>query len=299
MQQIQRAKSYLLTHRKVRIALIAALVLLAALVVFHPRGTKTYLVIGMDNYGALENSGRGDVTMLVQVDFTRSKISVATFARDMFLENEKGGLTKINTIVKSRAEDGLVELMEKNFGVEIDGWFLVNFTSVVELVDAIGGAKVELTDKEVRYLANQGLNVFPDYPLVEGKCQLNGAQALAYARCRKLDNDLGRGARQSKLMAAMVAQTRHLTVPRIVNVFNSLKHAWTSSLSGTEQISLLGKAVWLRGAKVERIGMPLEGHWHYGEAYGTSGVVADLPENRRLLRALLGYPAEPQTQDAK
>ena len=282
-------------------AFAAAAVLAALLILFtvlHPRGTKTFLVIGMDNYGSLNETGRSDVTMLVQVNFSKADISVVTFARDLFLENEKGGLTKINTIIKGKEEAGLVEAIERNLGVDIDGWFRVNFTSVIELVDAIGGARVELTEEEARYI-DRNAGIYPEYPLTAGECQLNGAQALTFARCRKLDNDIGRGARQGKLMAAMVAQTRHLTIGRIVNVFNSLKHAWHSSLSGAEQAGLLTQAIWLRGADVERIVMPLEGYWRYGSAYGTNGVVADLPANRALLREMLGYPAEAAQTESK
>ena len=286
-----KARSFLRAHLAARIVLGIVAAFLALWLILHPHGTKSFLILGMDNYGSLDDVGRSDVTMLVQIDFTRAKISAVTFARDMFIENEKGYLTKINTIVRSKGEETLCDLMEKNFGVPIDGWFRVNFTSVIELVDAIGGAEVELTQAEVNYLANKGLNVYPDNPLQEGKSRLNGAQALAYARCRKLDNDLGRGERQGKLMSAMVRQTKHLTSARIANVFSSLKHAWRSSCSIGEQVKLVFQALWLRGAKVQSIAMPFEGHWRYGSSGSTNGVVADLQENRALLLEALGMPA--------
>lgn len=287
-----KAAVFLRAHRWARIAacaLGAVLVLLLVLsIALHPHGTKNFLILGMDNYGSLDTSGRSDVTMLVQVDFTRTKISAVTFARDMFIENEKGGLVKINTVVRNNDEQALCEAIERNFGVPIDGWFRLNFTSVIELVDAIGGAEVELTKAEVGYLNNQ-VGYYPDNPLSEGVCRLNGAQALAYARCRKLDNDFGRGDRQSKLLASMVQQTKKMTVQNITSVYDSLKHAWRSSLSGAEQAGLLAQALWLRGAKVQRVGVPFEGYWHYGETKGgTSGVVADLEDNRRLLLDALG-----------
>ena len=293
---VTKAKAFLKTHKIIAVLLALALVFAVLLTVFHPRGTKTFLIMGMDNYGSLDDIGRNDVTMLVQIDFTRSKINAVTFARDMFIENERGGLNKINTIVRANDEATLVKRLEDNFGLKIDGWFRVNFSSVFQLVDAIGGVKIELTDEEARYV-NRTAGAYPEYPLSEGVCHLNGPQALTYARCRKLDNDLGRGVRQGKLMKAMVAQTKHLTVKRVVDVYNSLKHAWRSSLSSAEQLSLLGKAVWLRGAQLDHIGMPFEGHWRFGEAYGTSGVVADLPANRALLREALGLPAEKNTAD--
>ena len=296
MEQVKaylaQAAQFLRTHKKARVAAYILAGLLASVLVLsillHPRGTRNFLILGMDNYGSLDENGRSDVTMLVQVDFTRSRISAVTFARDMFIENEKGGLVKINTIVRNKDELALCEAIERNFGVPIDAWVRLNFTTVIELVDAIGGAEVELTKAEVGYL-NDKVGIYPDSPLAEGKSRLNGAQALAYARCRKLDNDFGRGDRQSKLLAAMVKQTKKISAKNIVDVFHALKHAWRSSLSGAEQAKLLTQALWLRGAKVERIGVPFEGYWHYGQTKGgTSGVLVELEENRRLLLDALG-----------
>ena len=54
---------------------------------------------------------------------------------------------------------------------------------------------------------------------------------------------------------------------------------------------LLASALWLRGAETASVGMPFEGHWHYGEVNGNNGVVINLPENTRLLHEALGLPA--------
>ncbi|MGN0776826.1 MAG: LCP family protein [Candidatus Ventricola sp.] len=292
----EKAKTYLRQHRRVRIACSVVAVFLALSVLLHPHGKMTFLVIGMDNYGSLNEIGRSDVTMLVQVDFTRSKISTVTFARDMFVENEYGKLSKINTIVRGKDEQALCDAVERSFGVSIDGWFRVNFTTVIELVDAIGGAQVELTDAEARYVTKT-VGLYEDSLLQEGVCRLNGAQALAYARCRQLDNDLGRGERQGKLIAAMVKQTGRMSIANVANVFSSLKHAWRSSYSVPEQIGLVGKALWLRGADVTRIAMPFEGHWRYGSSNGMSGIVADLEANKLLLLDALDLPAPKTTAD--
>jgi len=284
-----KAKAFLKAHLAARIAVIILSVFVGLWLILHPVGTKTFLLLGMDNFGSLEEIGRSDVTMLVQVDFTRARLSTVTFARDMFIENENGNLTKINTIVKNKGEQGLCDLIEQNFGVHIDGWFRVNFTSVVQLVDAIGGVEIELTRAEANYI-DQKEGTYPLYPLSEGLCRLNGGQALAYARCRKLDNDLGRGERQSKLISAAVRQTRYLTAARVADVFTTLKHAWRSSYSLPEQIRLAFQALWLRGAKVQSFGMPFEGHWRYDSVRDTSGIVADLEANKLLLLEALGRP---------
>ena len=290
----ERAKTFLRQHRLARIACIVLCVFLILSILLHPYGKKTFLVIGMDNYGSLNEVGRSDVTMLIQVDFTRTKISAVTFARDMFVTNENGNPTKINTIVRGKDEQALCDALERSFGVSIDGWFRVNFTTVIELVNAIGGVQVELTQAEAKYV-DRTVGVYPEHPLSEGVCHLNGAQALAYARCRKLDNDLGRNERQGKLMAAMVKQTGRMTAANVAAVFSSLKHAWRSSYSASEQVGLLLQALWLRGANVERIAVPFSQQWHYGSVNGVSGVVADLEDSKLLLLDALGLPAPRET----
>ena len=287
MQIVSNIKSFFSKHRAARIALIAAVVLFAFVLIFHPHGTKTFLIMGIDNYGSLNDSGRSDVMMLVQVGFDAGKIHAVTFARDIAVPNEYNKNVKLNTIVRTRDEDALVDTLERVFDLKIDGWFRVNFSSVITIIDAMGGAEVELTDAEARYI-NGREGVYPDYPLAEGLCRLNGAQSLCYARCRKLDNDMGRGDRQTKLFSALVQQTRKMTAVNVVSVVKSMSHAWHSSLSGGEQAKLVFDALWMRGAKVIRCAVPYDGYWHYG---GDSSVVLNLDENVRLLHESLGLPA--------
>ena len=282
-------RAFLSRYKALRILLCALLVLALLLFLLHPRGTKTFLILGIDNYGSLDVDGRSDVMMLVQIDFTHTDITTVTFARDMIIPDENGRDQKINTIVRSHDEDALVRAMEGAFDLSIDGWFRVNFSSLVLLVDAIGGCDVELTSKEVNYL-NRTAGVYPDNPLSEGVCHLNGAQALYFARCRALDNDMGRGQRQNRVMAAMVRQTKNLGIGKIIGIFNSMNGVWQSSLSSGEQVRLLASALWLRGAQTTAVGLPFEGTWHYGDMRGDNGVIIKLSENTRLLHEALGLP---------
>ena len=207
MQSISTLQSFFRSHKAARIALIVAVLLLAFVLIFHPHGTKTFLIMGIDNYGSLNDSGRSDVMMLVQVGFDSGKIHAVTFARDIVVPNEYNKNVKLNTIVRMQDEDALVDTLERVFDLKIDGWFRVNFSSVITIIDAMGGVQLELTDAEARYI-NGREGEYPDYPLAEGLCRLNGAQSLCYARCRKLDNDIGRGDRQTKLFSALVKQTK-------------------------------------------------------------------------------------------
>lgn len=280
---VRRFRDVLKRKKALRLLLFAALAALILLVALHPRGVCSYLVIGMDNYGSLDDIGRSDVMLLVQIDYSRAKVQAVTFARDMMVDDGDGNDVKINTIVRNHDEDALAQAIERNFDVQIDGWFRVNFSSVVEIVDKLGGAQVELTAEEAHYI-DRTAGAYPDSPLTEGLCRLNGAQALTYARCRHLDSDFGRGARQGKLVEGLVRQTKQLSIPKIVDIFDSLKHAWRSSLSSAQQLAFFTRALWLRGAQVTHVGVPFEGTYRYG----SSSVIADLEENRALLHEALG-----------
>ena len=290
MQSVSKVKSFFAAHKAARVLLVIAAALLAFVLIFHPHGTKTYLITGIDNYGSLNDNGRSDVMMLVQVGFDSGKIHAVTFARDIVVPNEHNKNVKLNTIVRMQDEDALVDTLERVFDLKIDGWFRVNFSSVITIIDAMGGVQLELTDAEARYI-NGREGEYPDYPLAEGLCRLNGAQSLCYARCRKLDNDIGRGDRQTKLFSALVQRTKKMTAANVISVVQNMSHAWQSSLSGGEQAKLVFDALWMRGAKVIRSAVPYEGYWHYGE----SSVILDLDENVRLLHETLGLPA-PKTE---
>ena len=274
-----------ISYRKKRIFILLLLIILlyAAL---RPWGKKTFLLIGMDNYGSLNDTGRSDVMMAVQLDFTRKKITAVTFARDILLNVDNRDL-KINTIVRSKGEEGLVNALEESFGMSINGWFRLNFSSLVSIIDAVGGVPVQISEQEAKYITHEA-GLYPANPLSEGDCLLNGAQSLSFVRCRKLDNDLGRGNRQSRLVSGLVKKSRSISISEMISLFREMNHAWRTSLSMPQQIRLLSQVLFLRGAHVERVGIPFEGMFHYGDSStGDNGILLYLEKNRSLLHEAL------------
>ena len=133
MQSVSKVKSFFAAHKAARVLLVIAAALLALVLICHPHGAKTFLIMGIDNYGSLNDSGRSDVMMLVQVGFDSGKIHAVTFARDIVVPNEHNKNVKLNTIVRMQDEDALVDTLERVFDLKIDGWFRVNFSSVITI----------------------------------------------------------------------------------------------------------------------------------------------------------------------
>ena len=269
---------------------LAALVLFLLLlfVILAPHGKKNYLFIGMDNYGSLNETGRSDTMLLIHLDFDSHKIGLVTFARDLLLDY-KNSDTKINTIIRFGGEDGLVSTIEDSFDLHVDGWFRINFSSLVSIIEEIGGVTVELTDAEAKYI-DHSIGVYPENPLSEGPCRLNGGQALSYVRCRRLDNDFGRGNRQSKLVKALIKESRSMGIRRIIDLYNNMKHAWRSNLTDTEQFRLLCSCIFLRHAEVTRVGIPFEHMYQYKtSSTGDNGVAINLEKTVQALHESISF----------
>ncbi len=267
---------------------MCVLIVLVVIFIAAPHGKTNYLFIGVDNYGSLNNTGRSDTILLVHLDFDHHKVGLVTFARDLLLDYNNTD-TKINTIIRLGGEEALVSTIENNFDIDINGWFRLNFSSLVSIIDEIGGVEVELTDAEAKYI-DHSIGKYPTNPLSEGPCRLNGGQALSYVRCRRLDNDFGRGNRQSKLVKALIKESRSMGVFRIMDLYNNMKHAWRSNLTNAEQFRLLFSCIFLRHAEVTRVGIPFEHMYQYkSSSSGDNGVAIYLEKTVEALHDAIKF----------
>ena len=227
-----------------------------------------YLLLGIDGWGLnVEGAGRSDVIMLASLDYDHNRVVITSFARDGLVRPE--GYTrdvKINSLVRNTAgEQGLIDYIETTYGVPIDGYFVVNFSGAMEIIDVIGGVSVELTDSEVLYLRKKA----GDY-----------------------DSDYGRQNRQANVLRAVMDELRDITPGKAIKLLERIARLYRTDLSGAQQIELVKNAVRLRRATLEKYSIPAQNAYSYGEASdGTSGLKFNLEKHQALLREWLGLEA--------
>lgn len=123
--------------------------------------------------------------------------------------------------------------LTENFGVSIDGNFEVDFTGFKEIIDMVGGIDIELTPAEVTYMKKRGHS-----HIVTGVNHLDGAEALTYARARKIDSDFERTERQRKVLLAVYELAKKLPIGELLTLlYNALPYL-TTDLSDAEILSL-------------------------------------------------------------
>ena len=97
------------------------------------------------------------------------------------------GQTKINHAYAYGGAELAIQTINENFNLDITDYAAVNFDSLADVIDVMGGIDLEVTEEE-RYQINAYL--LEGEPLREsGMVHLNGPQAVSYARIRKIDSD--------------------------------------------------------------------------------------------------------------
>ena len=101
----------------------------------------------------------------------------------------------------------LAKCIEQNFGVPVDHTIEISFDTFAEIINAMDGVDVILTEEEAEYLTN---HVGYVGSFEEGQNALMGYDALAYARIRKIDGDRQRAARQRTVVTSLIDKCRNM-----------------------------------------------------------------------------------------
>lgn len=169
------------------------------------------LLMGIDRRPGEAFISRTDTMMLVSLDPVTESASILSIPRDLYVLIPGRGRDRINTAFVYGSADNnplggaalAMQTVEYNLGVPISHYILVDFSAVINGVNALGGI-----DVNVPFNINDP--TFPDMnygfdPLFipAGLNHFDGATALKYARTRHVDNDFGRASRQQQVLLAV------------------------------------------------------------------------------------------------
>lgn len=156
------------------------------------------LISGIDSYGDINKNSRSDVNIIATVNPNTDEILLTSIPRDYYvpLYEKKGNKDKL-THASYYGINTQVKTIENIFDIDINYYVKVNFSTLVELVDAIGGIRV-YSDQYV-YLPTGPCTLTKGYHNIDGGC------ALAFARERYsyADGDKHRGKNQQEVIKAI------------------------------------------------------------------------------------------------
>ena len=274
-------------------------------------------LFGIDAREVGSFKGLSDSIMILSLNTETKKVKVISVMRDSLVPITYNGKTvygKINSAYSKGGPELAIKTLNTIFGLDISEYATVNFYGMSDIIDAVGGIDVTLTEGELNAYGYEhgvkiewGLNgcikeqcsymgIDPSKHLVKqaGLQHLNGIQAVAYARIRHVANiegtndDYGRTDRQRYVMEQLFNKAVTLNKSQYINLAKALIPCSETSLSYSD-IMGLAVNILLSSPTFEQSRIPLT-EYQIGSksvsGYG-SCVYYDLDYASKLLKAFI------------
>ena len=259
-------------------------------------GVINVLLIGNDSRLAGDD-GRSDAMILVSISDKTKTITMTSLLRDMYVEIPGHDGNRLNAAYSYGGPELLMETIELNFDIPVHRYALVNFQAFANLVDAVGGIDLELTNDEVKwvnaylmeYNQLEGKDLATDFldPSLSGMIHLNGPQALAFTRNRYIGTDFGRTERQRKVLTAVIGKLPGTVLTNGGELSEGLFPNLTTNLKQGECFNLSLNAWKILGYDIEQQCIPVEGTYSNADIRGMAVLQVDFETNKQFLKTTL------------
>lgn len=245
------------------------------------------LLLGVDARNPKDDTAsRSDSMMLISIDKAHNCIKMVSFLRDTWVYipciDKK---QRLNAACQYDGYNGVVDTIEYNFGIDIDGYVVADFEMFKVLVDSIGGVEVEVSEKEAKEVTSHK-GRYGNVKLDAGKYKLTGEQALAYCRIRKIDTDFMRAYRQRTVMQAILKSVKSANPIKLVSMASKAAPYIETNLSKAKIIFSGLKALPCISDMAE-VRVPFDGTWQYATIGGASVITIDVDKNKDQLKDLI------------
>ena len=244
------------------------------------KDTFSIYVSGIDTYGAVSSVSRSDVNMVITVNPKTNKILITSIPRDYYVplagKNGKDKLTHAGIY----GVETSVKTIENLLDTKINYYIKVNFTSLIKVVDALGGVKV---------YSKYNFTSMDGYTYKEGYNNVNGEKALSFVRERKAFNggDRVRVENQAAMIKALVEKA---TSPSIITKYNSLlktlEKLFVTNLNMEDITEFIKKQIDdMKSWEVESQSLDGKDDYQYTYSYKGQKLYVMTPDNETVINA--------------
>ncbi|MDP2891971.1 MAG: LCP family protein [Bacillota bacterium] len=226
------------------------------------------LLMGIDRWKG-ERAGRSDSNIIISLDRKNKRVKLTSLMRDMEVEIPDNGERKLNTAYALGGPELTINVVNKTFDLDIQKYIIVDIRGVEKIVDKLGGVTIYVHPSELDLLnrsvllANERIGGKIREPLAEaGKQKLNGRQAVAYMRIRKVGSaDYGRTRRQREVMSAIFEKIKKKNIFEMMPVFESIFSIIQTNMTKDEMVNMIIDTFTLMDNEVLQFRVPIEGHF--------------------------------------
>lgn len=249
------------------------------------------LLVGVDRRDDSWN-GNADSMILASINKPKKRITLMSFMRDLYADIPGYGVHKLNAACAYGGCSLLVKTLEENYKVHIDNYAWVDFQSMAEVIDALGGVDLSITDAEVK-VANDyikelcsitGTDPQSEYLQGGGDLHCDGIQAVAYGRIRYVGNaDFQRTERQRIVMEQMISKMKDLSLGDMNSFATTVLPLVHHDISVPEVLTLTAAAPTFLKYDVKEARVPFDDHYQSVQEILNPDMDYTLPEIQKEL----------------
>ena len=275
-----------------------------------------------------EYAKRSDVLMILSLNTSDGSIKLSSIARNTFVEvpGRKNKTIIANSYGHANYDSNgkyaswtdtpetCMATVNRNFELNIQYYIALNFYGVVQIIEGLGGVDIDLTKTEATaintYLSmstiknskgekiSHGRAIANTYDDKNGKRdklkkqsgvqQLDGLQALMYARLRSIDSDWVRITRQRRVIQACMDSIKGSDLATLNKLADAVLPMISTNFTQTELLSLMTKAPKFMGVKFNQMTIPVQGSYGGMMVMGGRGAFApDFEKNSQILKEFI------------
>lgn len=208
-------------------------------------GYTTIAVFGTDSReGELEAGTHADTMIIASIDNKTKEIKLVSVYRDLLTMQADGNVRKANSAYFIGGPKDAINMLNRNFDLDIQDYVTVDFSVMAEVVDLLGGIEIDVSEEEAAEMNNHidgtAELVGKETSVMKAGTQvLNGVQAVTYSRIRKnVGGDYGRTERQRYVIAQMVDKVKTVKLSTINDIIDEVFSRISTSFTLTEMMEL-------------------------------------------------------------
>lgn len=211
------------------------------------KGYTNIALFGVDSReGQLTKKTRSDTIIIASINNETGDIKLCSVYRDTYLNLSNDSYTKCNAAYAEGGPMQAISMLNMNLDLDIKDFITIGFRGLTDVVDALGGVEIEITEDEITHLnnyqASMATELKMDYKPVEsaGMQTLNGLQATAYCRIRYTKgDDFKRAERQRTVLMACLEKAKGMSPDKLEEIANKAFNETYTSLDLVDIIALL------------------------------------------------------------
>ena len=233
-----------------------------------------------------------DTMIVLSVNAGTGEAKLTSIMRDIWVNIPGHGSNKLNAACVYGGPELTVQVINDALNLNIESYVLVNMTCLAEMVDMLGGLRLDFDESEraaMTRIMEKYSSLSNNDPVTESGSQilLNGNQALAYARIRKLDSDYVRTERQRTFLTVLAKRLQQESMLSLTGILTSMFSYIETNLTFDQILTLASVGMSMNMDSISEVRIPADGTYSSGYIGSTWAIQPNFEANAQQLHTFI------------